>query len=171
MHVVTYRTNWDHIVAMWLVSVEDTQQIAWAQAVCDGVEAIHRFPLTQACIFYTGWVIHREIQGLNTSRGSQLCWEGRNAVMRRFSACITPGTALQMLNKDKSKRLDCNESWDCRLCGWTKVQALLEVLFNNSWLCMIGCRHQPFSITLQRHLFASHRETTGATFLHCGYLL
>lgn len=29
---------------------------------------------------------------------------------------------------------------------------------------MIGCKHQTFSIMLEKHLFASQRETAGATF-------
>lgn len=38
----------------------------------------------------------------------------------RFCACVTRGTTPRMLNKDKSKRLDSGESWDCILCAWTK---------------------------------------------------
>lgn len=160
-----------------VVPEEDTQLIAWVQAVCNGLKQcvfvhtrqFHSFPLHSMHTLH----MQRNPQGnlgVEHLMGSQWFWEGRNAVMHRTPICacveLTPGTALQMLNKDRGKSLDCNESWDYLLHACTKVQALLEVLFNNSCLCMIGCKHQAFSITLQECLFALHRAPAGLTILH-----
>lgn len=108
---------------------EDTQQIAWAQAICNGVEAIgqhthqfHCFPWRRdAYATLAGWSIGK-FRGWTLLGGHNGVEKGEmlSCTELRFCACITPGTTLQMLNKDKSKRLDCNESWDCLLCARTK---------------------------------------------------
>lgn len=81
---------------------------------------------------HTGW-------SMGKFRGWTLLW-GHNGVVKRemlsstelrFCAWIPMRTALWMLNKDKSKYLDCIECWVFLLCAWKKFQALLEVLFNN----------------------------------------
>lgn len=87
---------------------------------------------TQTQFNCSPWYISGEIQGLNTSRGLQWCWEGGNTVIHRTTFCIPLRIVPHMLKKGKSKIPGCTESWDSSVYMDKKFKALLEVLFNNS---------------------------------------
>ena len=95
-----------------------------------------------------GWSVGKFRCWMLVGHGGVEKGEMLSCIEPRLCACITPGTTLQMLSKDKSKSLDFNESWDCLLCGWTKspsfaggtISLFMDVY---DWLQAPTCFHKP----------------------------